>query len=60
MDVMDTQVETTSGLLDLRHLSLTQLLSAQRDAVLDYSIRKVTAAAEERPQKSVSAFNSAV
>jgi len=61
MSVVSEQAKSsTSGLVDLRELSLTELLSVSGGTALDHSLLKVTKAAEQHPQKAVSAFNSAV
>jgi FXSXX-COOH protein len=50
---------TTAGLIDLTKLPLADLLKLTPNPVLDHSIRRVTEPAQD-PQKSVSAFNSAI
>jgi hypothetical protein len=58
----------TAGLIDLTRLPLRELWPLGGDAVLDHtlrrmldhSLRKVTAAAEDEAQRAVSAFNSAI
>jgi len=61
MSVVPKQVENnTPGLLDLRDLSLTELLSVPGGTALEYALLKLTEAVEQRPQEAVSAFNSAI
>jgi FXSXX-COOH protein len=50
---------TTRGLIDVTHVPLKDLWTLDGD-VLSQAIRRVTEAAEGRPQRAVSAFNSAV
>lgn len=59
MDAVETQ-ERPAGLIDLTSLTLSDLWSLERDDVLEHSLRRVTAGIDDKPQNSVSAFNSAL
>ena len=55
--------ERAPGLIDVSGVPLTELWTlgdADADTVLAHSVRRVTAPADEQPDQSVSAFNSAV
>ncbi len=51
--------DSAAGLINLEHASLDELLRRDHDTALDAAIRRITAAAENEPEESVSAFNSA-